>query len=524
MSRNDLIALTYYKNNMKRKGKLMKKLKNLLLILALLVLAIIFLPNQAFAADDVFDKLLTDGKLVVHSIEPTSKEAAYTLVYENNIMQVDEKYSLDWETSFNSDFSKCTIYYCENQPGMIDENTPSKEVEISYVYDKDIKSVVDNLTKNIANKDTFSLNEIDFINYLLNQSEDSSMINYSSELKKALGYKNFYIDIRMGDDSPFLTERGGNSAFDYNGTTYYFKLATAQAKHIIYVDTDTTDVLAAIKTRLIKNFGQDFNVTEGGTIASFIDEERQMYIDSYADSTWAQTQYNSAEEYAQAMLNENYYKEGAYYSFVVSPEFYERYYELTINDIKYKFLVAKDSSKVNDNAALITSDVGSNVTISAETALIPFDTLIQVAKITNGSEYEKIIKILEVANSEMFDLKLYSNSIGEYITKLDNGKFEVKIPVSESLKGKDLVVYYVDENDKIVEYEVAIKDGYAVFETDHFSIYTLAEKGAKTTEETQKEEGKKDETPKTGTVDLIAYLGIAILISVCGIVIFKENK
>lgn len=68
MSRNDLIALTYYKNNMKRKGKLMKKLKKLLLILAPIVLAIIFLQNKAFAADDVFDKLLTDGKLVVHSI------------------------------------------------------------------------------------------------------------------------------------------------------------------------------------------------------------------------------------------------------------------------------------------------------------------------------------------------------------------------------------------------------------------------------------------------------------------------
>ena len=87
----------------------MNKLKKLLLILALIVLAIIFLQNKAFAADDVFDKLLTDGKLVVHSIEPTSKEAAYTLVYENNIMQVDEKDSLDWEKSFNSDFFK--MYY-----------------------------------------------------------------------------------------------------------------------------------------------------------------------------------------------------------------------------------------------------------------------------------------------------------------------------------------------------------------------------------------------------------------------------
>ena len=346
------------------------------------------------------------------------------------------------------------------------------------------------------------------------------MANYSSELREAIGYKNFDIDVRMGDDSAFLTERGGNAIFNYDNTIYYIKeMTTTSAKHIIYVDDNTTDVLAAIKSRLVKNFGKDFNVTEAGTVASLLDSERQMFIDSYNDNTWAQTQYATAEEYAQVMMDMDYYNDDAYYGFITGSEIYEKYYTLTINDIEYKFLVVKDSSKVNDNRALITSDVGSNVTISAETALIPFDTLIQVSKITNGSEYDKIIKILEVANSEMLDLKLYSNSIGEYITKLDNGKFEVKIPIRESLKGKDLVVYYVDENDKVVEYVVAIEDGYAVFETDHFSIYTLTENAGNATEDR-----KKYETPKTGTVDLIAYLGIAILISACGIVIFKENK
>lgn len=495
----------------------MKKFKNLVLFLVFLMLVAIVLPSKVFAAGDVFDKVLTDGKLVVRSVKPTDKGTAFTVVYENTLMDVDEKYYLDWETSFNSDFSKCTIYYGDNNGN---PNDPSKEVEISYVYDNDIKTVVDSLVSKIEGKDTFNLNEIELINYFLNNSEDASMANYSSELREAIGYKNFDIDVRMGDDSAFLTERGGNAIFNYDNTIYYIKeMTTTSAKHIIYVDDNTTDVLAAIKSRLVKNFGKDFNVTEAGTVASFLDSERQMFIDSYNDNTWAQTQYATAEEYAQVMMDMDYYNDDAYYGFITGSEIYEKYYTLTINDIEYKFLVVKDSSKVNDNRALITSDVGSNVTISAETALIPFDTLIQVSKITNGSEYDKIIKILEVANSEMFDLKLYSNSIGEYITKLDNGKFEVKIPIRESLKGKDLVVYYVDENDKVVEYAVAIEDGYAVFETDHFSIYTLAENAGNATEDR-----KKDETPKTGTVDLIAYLGIAILISACGIVIFKENK
>ncbi len=72
-------------------------------------------------------------------------------------------------------------------------------------------------------------------------------------------------------------------------------------------------------------------------------------------------------------------------------------------------------------------------------------------------------------------MKLYSNTLEDYITKLDNGTFEVRIPLSEKLAEEDLIVYYVDENDEIEEHEVKKEDGYAVFMTNHFSIYTLAE-------------------------------------------------
>jgi len=510
----------------------MIKFKKLtLFLLALLMFSIIILPSQVFAADDTFDKLLTDGKLVVHSIKPTDIGTAWTVVYENTIMNVDEKYYLDWDKSFNSDFSKCTIYYGNHQKG-----DPSKEVEISYVYDKDIKTVVDSLVSKIEGKDTFSLNEIEFINYLLNQSEDSSMINYSSELRKAISYKNFDIDVRLGDDNSFYTERGGNAVFSYNGTIYYIKeMTTVQAKHIIYVDDNTNDVLNAVKTRLTKIFGKDFNVTEAGTVESFLETEKQQFIKEYNMdyNSEIRAQYATAEEFAQAMMKLNYYNEDAYYSFVTASNIYEKYYTLTINGKEVKFLVIKDSSKINNNISLVTNDIGSNITISAKTTSIPLDTLIQVSKITNGAEYDKIVKLLEVTNSEMFDLKLYSNSTGKYIQKLSNGKFEVKIPVNESLKGKNLVVYYVDNNNKVIEYEVTVKNGFATFTTDHFSIYTLAEK--KVVEETPdntpsetpdntpiKEE--KDETPKTGTTDIINYVLAVTIISVLGIVVLKKKE
>ena len=73
--------------------------------------------------------------------------------------------------------------------------------------------------------------------------------------------------------------------------------------------------------------------------------------------------------------------------------------------------------------------------------------------------------------------------------ELEDGSFEVRIPLSEKLKGKDLVAYYVDDNGNKEEHEVTIKDGYAVFNTNHFSTYTLAEKPA------EKPDKTPDETP-----------------------------
>ena len=505
----------------------MKKFKKLALILAFLMFATIILSSNVFASGDIFDKLLTNGKLVVNSVKPDSKDMAYTIVYEHMIMDKYPNYYIDWNNSFNEDFTKCTIYYGNHQEG-----DPSKEVEIDYVYDKNVKTVVDSLINKLEGKDTFNLNEIELINYFLNSSEDSSMMDYSSELKKAIDYKNFSVDVRMGDDHQFYTARGGNAVFSYNGTVYYMKpMTTAQAKHIIYVENNTTDVLAAIKARLIKIFGTDFSVKEKDTVTNFLAKEKQKYIDTYNQDDFLKQRYNSSEAYANAMMNESYYDEGGWYHFIIDSNIYEKYYTLTINNKEYNFLVVKDSSKVNNNLNLITNDVKSDITISTKSTSIPLDTLIQVSKITSGTEYDRIIKLLEVTNGEMFNLKLYSNSIGKYVTKLPNGTFEVKIPVKEELNGKDLIAYYVDDNNKITEYEVKVKDGYAIFTTDHFSIYTLAEKKVSNEisdsthtnieEETQK--GEKDETPKTGTLDIISYVLVITFISAVGIIVLRKK-
>ena len=129
--------------------------------------------------------------------------------------------------------------------------------------------------------------------------------------------------------------------------------------------------------------------------------------------------------------------------------------------------------------------------------------------------------------------------------ELEDGSFEVRIPLSEKLKGKDLVAYYVDNNGNKEEHEVTIKDGYAVFNTNHFSTYTLAEKPAETPDKTPDEtpietpdntpkgddntnnENEKDDTPKTGTgiLAIESILGIFAVVLASAVIIAKrENK
>ena len=165
-----------------------------------------------------------------------------------------------------------------------------------------------------------------------------------------------------------------------------------------------------------------------------------------------------------------------------------------------------------------TSDIKTNITITSTDNTLPLDTLIQVKELTSGEEYDKIIKILNTTNNDMFDLKLFSNSTNKYITKLNDGSFEVRIPIKDELKDKDLVVFYVNDNGEKEEYEVKVENGEAVFNTNHFSIYTLAERTSTIQE---------IENPQTGdkiiTYILIGFISMIALIG-CTLYLKKNHK
>ena len=449
-------------------------MKRKLLFLFTLLMTIILLPQIVYAKN--IDKYLKDGKLIFKSIKPKNKDEV-ALFYENLFYTTPEGpgFYIDIE-SCNDDFTVCDALEGEN-------DSIRTQVEIVYEYDENIKNLVESLVAKLpTDKDTFNLTEMELISFVYNNKDDvGSIADFSGELKKYIEYKNFGIDVRLGDNASLYTMFGGNALFTYNGTIYYNsdKVIHIESKHIFYIPTDSTNVIEAMKTRLQKNFkGLSFDIEEF-TLDEFIEFRKSQLIDEYnnPENGWLRNDYATAEEYANTWVQSEYLGDEPAYSHVKGEE---KVYHVKVNgkelreDFPIFFIVKKDSSKIVDNE-LITVDSESNITITTKET-IPLDTLIQVAKITSGEEYNKIIEILKVANSEMFDLKLFSKSTGENITKLSDGTFKVKIPISDKFKGKELIVYFVDENNNIREYEVTIEGDYAIFYTNHFSIYTLAEK------------------------------------------------
>jgi hypothetical protein len=321
----------------------------------------------------------------------------------------------------------------------------------------------------------------------------------------------------LGTAAPFYTEYGAVPKFIYDDVIYYVGASNLfiYNNHIIYLEDNTTDELKAIQDKY-KNAFKNTTITVTDyekTVEEYLNQLNEEYESYYNENPLDPmcSEYESAEEYATAMMNSLFYAEDAIYGYLMDFTDNNMYSISMGEDFEALFVAVKDSDKVTKQSH-VTSDLTSNITISTDKTL-SLDTLIKVAKLTSGEDYEKIVDILKVTNSEMFDLKLFSKSINDYITELDDGTFEVKIPITESLRNKNLVVYYVDDDDKKVEYKVTVKDGYAIFNTDHFSIYTLAEKAI--------------DNPQTGdNIGLSILLGSISLIGIigCGLYLNKKKR
>lgn len=475
-------------------------LKKFLLVLMAIMMVFTMIPTVAMAEvnDDgvstefqaMLDKVLDkDGKLVIKCVEPANEDAMGILCWAGMPYFYPELCDNEFYVSPVAESTEGEYKITSLTSVIIGYTSTSekKEVPVKYVYDS---AIVDDVQKFIDKLPTdgslFEVSDLELINYLVNF--DSSiydeanyvidpLANYSGELKATLKNTNMFMDVENGAglNSAFYIERLGTAFFGYSDIVY--KLSDqlgARGNHVIYVPENTDDLVKAAQKRIDEYIGTGY-----ATVSSAGKTLEQAY------NAWIEAEYENTRPYWKEE-NPDWTIDDWKAAYLPSYDNIEDAIGISgvnkdapafivkIGKEEYYFTIIKDSSKMI-TPTYSSADLKTNVAVATSSSQVPLDTMIDVKNVTSGTEYDRIMKVLDVENSKTFDIKLHSASKDDYVTKLDNGKFEVKIPIDKQFEGKKLVVYYVDANGKTTEHAVTVKGGFATFETDHFSIYTLAE-------------------------------------------------
>ena len=383
-----------------------------------------------------------------------------------------------------------------------------EETVPSHLKDK-IEDIEESILKNTAPLDKvttgregvyFEIEDLNYINYLYNKSSETNefdnvggVVNYSYELKNVFKNNNlkYYFDFRAGNNEPFNNVAFGFMSLGYDGLIYSTNFeAGYYVKQVIYIPDNTNDTdkeyIEAAKKRIIDYLGtDDVQIEVAGTREYFTKD------------------FNLVNEYRNVW--KKYYDE---------KNLSDNCYKITVNGNSGYFVFEKNSKKIKE-MEFKTKDLESDIEINTNSGSIPLDTLIEVDVIgKNHKEFKEILEILKKEDGMIYDLKLYSGTLSKYITKLDNGKFKVRIPLKDEFKNKKLKAYYITDKNDIEEYDITIEDGYAVFETSHFSTYTIAESG-------------EIENPKTfDGISNNIIISVISFIGLCGTIYFlsRNNK
>lgn len=191
-------------------------------------------------------------------------------------------------------------------------------------------------------------------------------------------------------------------------------------------------------------------------------------------------------------------------------------YRLIDDDETYRVIIKREEKKEISN-----TDNNTNIKLETTTAVVPEDTTLEIERITEGEDYNIVVATLgeKINKFTLYEITLKSNGV-----KIQpNGKVKISIPVPEEFNKEKLVVYRINEDGTKVKYDIKIEtiDGkdYATFETDHFSLYTLA------MEEANNGSRELDETPKTGNADITTCTFTVIAVtSLAGIIVTKKNN
>lgn len=470
----------------------MKGMKKVLGVLVI-VCALFLVPNNVNAEEnreDLIKKIAPDGKNATFKVKkPTSIEEGDALIngYVNNLLQV-EGYEIT-AGCYEAPYTSCTVSI------RTEDNEWEGSYDINVTYDEPkSNAVVDGYFNKLNNssmsdpKTYYYVEDLSLINYYLtsNKSElwnpgaPGRALKYSTINNTTSGSNiTYYIDVRAGmqDETLMFESAFGPMSVFYNGYSYGTKEEGIYLKRVIYIPQDTENTkeafVKAAQKRINDYLGNSSVVVSYGGLLSSLPA--------------------GSEDPDYPITNDG------------------NYYNIKIGDRTYKFYIVKGTDAQVVEPTYVGLDLNSKIEITSEDSSIPLDA----ALIVNHVEDASIKNIIGTENYKSYDISLYSSAKNSKIEKLENGKFLVKIPVPTELIGKDLIVYYITSAGAKEEHEVTIKDGYATFETNHFSIYSLAEKKSAVSEE----------NPQTydGIVNSI-FIGTISFIGLLGTILYFKKK
>ncbi len=476
--------------------------------------------DTSMPMSNAFQAILTDGKLVLKRYEPTNgvdlQSLFEALGYEFGEYDQDGSEYFKFHTNTYNENTK-TLYASRMKPyvgnGMGEPTVLETHlVELAFEYDAATKEKMDAIINQLPDPQWvedeyggyhkpyyFKVTDLALVNYLVSVQQNDEyttlLINYSTEFKELTGYRNFVLDTRMGTSDLLCVQAAGLAEFKYSGTVYGVKELGACADQVLYVPSDTVNdpqaMVAAAQQRIDAYIGEGKITLEScGTLRDYLVSEHGEDPDNIDLSMWTEVGY-------------------------VTPDMTAC--KATINGVEWLFAVIRDSEKMTPIPSYKTVDFGTEVEVGALDTSIPLDTVIQVEQLTGGEEYDRIMDVLGDVDNMTYDIRLHSGSAQKYITKLENGKFEVKLPVPESWEGKTLTVYYVNALNEAEEHAVTISGGYAIFTTDHFSVYTLTE--AKAADGQQ-----KPLSPTTGDAFPFGVVAVVLVLVLTGVLLLAKKR
>ena len=420
--------------------------------------------------DEIMEQISPNGEIELDAIEPTGNfvESIITAALKN-------KYQFDGIELYGSIVNNQGELRISNAQDESDYNV----YPVEYIF-KTPNADISNLLNDVYQSLTFTTQEInsdynkrfvvedlESINYLYNvqrttnpQAARNSIVNYSSAIHKLADNTSidFLFDIRAGGGaSQFYEMFMGPMNIIYDGTVYgNVDPIGYSLSQIIYVPSDTTKSRAAFieaAESRIKEYlkGVEVKITYGGDLN---DLEPVQY-------SWVEVDQTTHQQILHDLFDKT--------------KTTGEWYNIQLGEATYKYFIVADSEKMN-TPFVKTKDINTNIYVTTGAFDAPLDSKLSVTKLDKTSnEYKELEKKLKIIEGLAFDLNLYSTSLDMYIERLENGNFKVYIPVSEEMTKMNLAAAYIKDDGTIEEHKITFEGNYAVFETNHFSTYSIIE-------------------------------------------------